>query len=231
MAVYSSIALVPGWALAQSSGDPQVPISSTRNVAHLPDVSPNQHRGGLSESTRNRISYKAAGTVSPRQQLARSKPGHCGWTASRICHKAESHVSAIAGRHPERSNSVHNVATNTRALHPVQDQSSGATPYRVTNLYSLSPSAKPVIATASDLGASTGQIGLAFGQSSLTAAERMGKVAAAAGGPLPPSVNRETSVGASGLDANEITVPGPYAMLLVGMSLVAFIAIRRIGQT
>jgi hypothetical protein len=127
----------------------------------------------------------------------------CGWSASRHCDKSQRLGSMPRSMVPASAAAWGIVVANTHGR-----STEGVVPYKLIRIASVS------------------------GQPSLASPDRIGKVSPAAGAPLsrPTDQSRERSLGISASSANEESAPGPYAILIISISLAAFMAFRRMGQ-
>lgn len=69
------------------------------------------------------------------------------------------------------------------------------------------------------------------GQLGVPAPESFGRgLPVASGAPAYPGGSGESALASGGAESGEEITPGPYAMLLIGLCLAAFMAFRRVAQ-
>jgi hypothetical protein len=113
-----------------------------------------------------------------------------------------------------------------------EDRAEGSFMLRVANVPVSPAVGKSAIVSVSEFGSGAALLGSGISQSSGGTAERTSKVAVIGTVPLQPASggNQYPAFRASDADSGGDATPGPYAMLFVGISLVAFMAIRRMGH-
>jgi hypothetical protein len=134
-----------------------------------------------------------------RSPAERSDSG-CSGFSSGLCAKAE----RIGSVPPADTGSQAQGARKARLDPVLTGPSPGTAPYKVTT---LAPPSEPL---------------------PLATPESATRVPAVAIAATPPGGSSQVSFGSGGVSANEETAPGPYAILLIGLCLVAFMAVRRI---
>ncbi len=148
----------------------------------------------------------AVAPLTARQQgmVERSVSG-CGWSASRRCDKVERLGGAPVA---DRGVSVGVATAGFVITHPSGRTSEVATLHQLKKTASVS------------------------GQSSLAIPDRIGNLSTADGGSFPRPIGKTQAISFDSMAtaADEERVPGPYAILLIGVSLAAFMAFRRMGD-
>lgn len=147
----------------------------------------------------------AVAPLTARQQgiVERSVSG-CGWSASRRCDKEERLGAPVA----DRVVSAGVARAGSVITNPSGRASEAATLYQLKKTAAVS------------------------GQSSLTIPDKVGKVSTADAGSFPSPIVKTQAISFDSMEtgADEERIPGPYAILLIGVSLAAFMAFRRIGD-
>ena len=139
--------------------------------------------------------------ATPRERAASG----FGLSTARLWNKAERDGVPVWGRWPYDAFAAPGLGTvNTNPIGRNPDRSS---PYRFTKTAAIS------------------------NQLPVATPETLGKVSTAVVGRISQSNGgRYDSLGINGYSAREESRPGPYAMLVIGLSLAAFMAIRRMGH-
>ncbi len=171
--------------------------------------------------------------LSSRKRLAKDKVSkRCRGSPSGICQghgrPAAVHVSGVR---PLVSGGI---STPRRFVSKLQgDRADSAPTFRGTSIPSAATGAKSAISQISEVGSDSAVLSTGTNQFSSSAAVRIANVTVLGLGtiamPLQNSRrgDQHLSFGAGEVDISDDPAPGPYAMLFVGISLLAFIAIRR----
>lgn len=231
-----AIFLIPGRTLAANPSTLADGSPSTQSVAYFygayaSDGSP-PNRDYLDPRMWRDAGRPVAG-LSSRKRLAKDKVSkRCRGSPSGICQghgrPAAVHLSGV------RPLVYGGISTPRRFVSNIQgDRADSATTFRVTSIPSAATDAKSAIGQISEFGSGSALLSAGTNQFSSSAAVRIANVTVLGLGaiamPLQNSRrgDQHLSFGAGEVDISDDPAPGPYAMLLVGISLLAFIAIRR----
>lgn len=197
-----------GPTLAECASDSQNYFSTSQPSAPCPDKPADVFALLRKSSECDGVSGDGAGLVVSRltAPLERAASGF-GWSTARLWDIGERGGVPVGGRWP------YVAITGTPGLGAVSTNSTGrnldrVSPYRFTKTVAVS------------------------NQLPIPTPETPGKVPTAVGGLTSQSKggSRE-GFGSNGHSANAESDPGPYAMLVIGLSLAAFMAIRRMGHS
>ena len=139
-----------------------------------------------------------------KQGIVERSVSGCGWSASRRCDKAERLGASVA----DRVVSAGVARAGSVITNPSGRASEAATLYQLKKTAAVSS------------------------QSSLAIPDRIGNVSTADAGSFPRPIGKTQAISFDSIEtaADEERVPGPYAILLIGVSLAAFMAFRRLGD-
>lgn len=226
--------LIPGRTLAANPSTLADGSPSTHSVAYFygayaSDGSP-PNRDYLDPRMWRDAGRSGAG-LSSRKRLAKDKVSkRCRGSPSGICQgHGRSAAVHVSGVRPLVSGGI---STPRRFVSNLQgDRAGSATTFRVTSVPSAAMGAKSAISQISEVGSDSALLSNGTNQFSSSAAVRIANVTVLGAIAMPLQNSRRgdqhLSFGAGEGDISDDPAPGPYAMLFVGISLLAFIAIRR----